>query len=426
MNKRQLTDRSVKALKPAPPGKRYEVMDTIVPGLGVRVTDKGKKTFVLVARFPKHPENPTRRAITAESLAKARERARHWLELIEAGVDPKDDERRRSAAEKQVRDNTFGVAIEDYIKRRLAGQRRGAAAEREIRNDLIPAWKDMPLTEITRRDVIELVERIAERAPYQAHAAFGHARTFFNWAIDRDVYGLEVSPCDRLKISRLIGAKKPRERVLSDDELRVFWKASARLGYPFGPLFQLLALTGQRKAEVGEARWREFDLRSRVWTVPPERFKSDASHRVPVTDGVMAILDTMPRFEKGDHLFSTTFGAKPVSGFSKAKARLDRLMLRYLQALARARGEDPKKVTLEPFVLHDVRRTVRTRLSGLKVPHEIAEAVIGHGRKGLARVYDQHTYADEMRDALAAWEGRLRSIVQPPPANVVPLRRGAR
>jgi integrase len=184
----------------------------------------------------------------------------------------------------------------------------------------------------------------------------------------------------------------------------------------------MLVLTGQRKSEVGKARWREFDLGARVWTVPPERFKSDATHLVPVTDAVAGILQTLPRFRNGDHLFSTTFGEKSVSGFSKAKERLDRMMLRTLKALARKQGDEPAHVTLEPFVLHDIRRTMRTRLSGLRVPEPVAEMVIGHGKKGLARTYDQHQYLAEMREALEAWEARLREIVTPPPANVVKLR----
>jgi integrase len=295
-----------------------------------------------------------------------------------------------------------------------------------------------------------LVKAIAERpAPYHAHNVLGHIRTFFGWAIEQAVYGLETSPCDRIKPGRLIGEKKPRQRVLDGSgELLALWKAGGRLGYPYGPLFRLLALTGQRKAEVGEARWREFHpelvrlLRDRqpdagpvdwskvdpawkVWTVPPERFKSDASHMVPLSDDALAVLETLPHWSgkgTGDHLFSTTAGRLPVNGFSKAKERLDRHMLRILKAMARKRGDDPKKATLPDFVLHDIRRTVRTELSRLRIPTEFAEMVIGHGKKGLDRVYNQHKFADEMREALELWAGRLRSIVNPPPANVVSLR----
>ena len=131
---------------------------------------------------------------------------------------------------------------------------------------------------------------------------------------------------------------------------------------------------------------------------------------------------TLSRWASGDFLFSSTGGKTPVNGFSKAKQRLDSHMLRSLRAMARMRGDDPRSVRLEPFVLHDLRRTVRTRLSSLRVVDAVSEMVIGHGRKGIQRVYDQHQYLPEMKEALDAWAARLKSLVEPPPSNVVSLR----
>src|SRR4029079_412357 len=111
-------------------------------------------------------------------------------------------------------------------------------------------------------------------------------------------------------------------------------------------------------------------------------------------------------FTKGDHLFTTTYGEKPVAGFSKSKERIDKLM------------------SAAPGVVHDIRRTVRTRLASLRVSDLVAEMVIGHGRSGIQRVYDQHTYELEMREALEPSADRLRDIVTPPPENVVRLRKG--
>jgi integrase len=437
------TDREVKALKPS--NNWYDVRDEVTRNLIVRVgpnreTGDGRKlfrrTFCFLSRFP-GSHNPVRHAFGEYSadltLEQARDKADEWRALIRKGVDPrKAEQAARNAAqienEEFERQNklAFGVVVEDFLKRHVMGQRRAAQVEREIRRELIPAWKDKLVTQITRRDVVELIEAISDRpAPYQARNIFGHVSVFFNWTIDRGKYGLEASPCDRLKPGRLIGEKKPRQRVLTDDEIVALWRATSRLGYPYGPLFRLLLITGQRRSEVGGARWIEFDLKSRIWTIPPERFKSDSSHLVPLADDALQILKALPRFtgtRAGDHLFSTTLGRRAVNGFSNAKERLDSEMLRTMKALARKRGDDPNKVMLPRFVLHDMRRTVRTRLSSLKVPAEVAEMVIGHAKKGLARVYDQHEFQDEMREALEAWAGRLRSIVSLPPVNVVPLR----
>src|SRR5262249_6660420 len=189
------------------------------------------------------------------------------------------------------------------------------------------------------------------------------------------------------------------------------WQSSERLGYPFGPLYKLLLLTGARKSEVAGAHWQEFDLDKKVWTVPPERFKSNASHLVPLSNQALTVIEALPRFTKGDHLFPTTLGEKRVTAFSKAKLQLDKLMVEQLGSSA------------PPWVIHDIRRTVRTRLASLRVPDLVADMVIGHGRKGLQRVYEQHTYETEIREALELWAARLRDIVTPPPENVVKLKK---
>jgi integrase len=419
MPRKTLSDRTLKALKPASPGKRKLVHDAIVPGLAVRVTDKGRRTYVLIKRYPGHV-HPAPRAlgeVGAISLEQVREKARHWLELLRKGIDPATEEERQRQAELRKQANGFAAVAEAYIAHiHRQKQRKATVVERELRQEFVGRWKDRRITDITQHDVVAVIRAAVDRdAPYQAHNLFGHIRTLFGWAIGCGIYGLEHSPCDRLKPKNLIGAREPRQRVLDDAELRAFWRATDRMGYPFGSMFRTLVLTGQRKSEVSDARWREFDLDVGVWTVPPERFKSNATHLVPLAGDVVALLRGLPRFKRGEYLFSTTFGAKPVDGFSRAKARLDRLMLEELRALHGDAAELP------PFVVHDLRRSVRTRLSSLRVPDTVAEMIIGHGRKGIQRVYDQHKFIEEMREALAAWAARLRDIVEPQPENVVRL-----
>lgn len=427
------TDRELQSLKPA--AKHYDVSVEKARNLIVRVGPENAKgefrrSFCLVIRFPgsKHPIRHSFGEYKANgkgdlTLEEARDRAAKWRALIREGIDPRPKRQVEPEPEPE-KVHTFGAVAEDYIKRHVKDHRRAEDTTREIRRELIPHWGDRPIASITRKDLVELIEDIVDRgSPYTAHIVLGHIKALFNWAIDRGTYDLEVSPADRAKPKALIGAKKPRQRTLSDDELRAFWRAGGRMGYPFGPLYRLLALTGARRAEIGEARWPEIDLDARLWTIPAERFKSDSEHLVPLSDDALAILRDLPRFKRGDHLFTVKFGETPVTGFSNAKVRLDARMLRTLKALARARGEDPASVTLPPWVIHDVRRTVRTRLSSLRVPDRVAEMVIGHGAKGLQRTYDLHHFLPEMREALEEWTARLRSIVQPPPPNVIDLER---
>jgi integrase len=455
----KLTDRFLKALKAAPAGQRYDVLDTVVPGLIVRVTDTGTRTFALLARF-NGSKNPTRRALGtyatalneererrrylalpeaerqvlsfdqwilrehgAATLAGAREKARQWKALIASGFDPRAMEERQRQAEHRQQRTTFGAVAEDFIRDKLPAERKGREVEKDIRREFMPVWGRRPIAEIAPLDVRNVIKAIKDRgAPYQAHNLLGTASRLFSWAIDQHVYGLETSPCERLKPKAIIGKKEFRTRVLDDDEWRALWRTTARLGYPYGPLFRLLALTGQRKSEVAEARWSEFDLQRKLWVIPAERMKSDRPHVVPLTHDVIAILESLPRFRKGDLLFSTTFGTKPVNGFSKAKERLDRRMLRSWRALARARGEDRRQAQIEPFVIHDIRRSMRTGLSALPVPDLVRELVIAHTKPGLHKVYDQFAYLDEKRRAFELWAAKLRDIVEAPAPNVVALR----
>jgi integrase len=257
---------------------------------------------------------------------------------------------------------------------------------------------------------------VARGSPYQARNLYGYAQRIFNWAIGRGVYDITGSPLDRLKSSELVGKKRPRTRTLNDAEIAALWRAAQRLGYPYGPLFQLLLLTGQRKSEIAEARWREIDLKARLLIVPAARMKGDAPHVVPLVADAMQIIEALPRFADGDYLFSTMAGSNPVNGFSKSKLRLDQLMLDEL------RKENPEAL-LVPFVIHDLRRTMRTGLSSLPVPNLVRELVIGHVKPGLHKVYDQYAYLPERTDALALWAARLRSIIDPLPSssNVVTL-----
>jgi integrase len=425
--KRHLSDRALKALAPAKTGTRYELRDSIVPGFGVRVNDErdpsrpgkaGHISFILYTRFP-GSRAPTRRALGRYpgdlTLEQARDKAAQWRTLIDKGIDPAIEEERARLAEDRKRANTFAAVAEDFIRDKVRMERAGRAVEGDLRREFISAWSNRPIAEITPHDVRAVIKAVKDRgAPYQAHNLLVLARRLFSWAIDQHVYGLETSPCDRLKPKAIIGPKLARTRIFTDREWRAFWNATGATPYPYGPLFRLLALTGQRRSEVAEARWRrEFDLTAKLWSIPPQRMKSAAAHVVPLTAPVIAILEGLPRFDGGDYLFTSTQGRKPISGFNRAKQALDAKMLAEL-------GELP------PFVLHDIRRSMRTGLSALPVPDLIRELVIGHTKPGLHKIYDQHAYIDEKRHALELWWARLQAIVEPPPANVVEIAKARR
>ena len=313
-----------------------------------------------------------------------------------------------------------------HIKRQR--QRKADEIERDIAREFLPIWGDRPITSIQQRDVTEAIDAVVSRGKTaQAHNLLGTLRRLFSWAINRGSYDLQNSPCERVRPRELIGKRATRERVLNDDELRAFWRATAKdkLGEPYGSLLRLLLLTIQRKSEVAEAVWPEFDrqirdadnvVHSNLWEIPKERMKSDRAHVVPLSAAAVEIVKSLPEFTRGTHAFSTTHGEKPVNGFSKAKVRLDALMLAELRAMAAERGDDPAKVRLQPWVIHDLRRTGRTALAMLPVPDLVAELTIAHAKPGLHKTYNLHAYIAEKRRALELWAARLRDIVEPSPA----------
>ena len=437
VGRKRLTARTVETLRPAAPdptgkrnGRRF-VMDAEVSGLGVKVTETGSRSYVLIKRFPgfKHPAPRQLGSCDVLSLEEAREKARDWLKLIARGVDPAQHERELQEAAARKRENSFAAVAEDFFREKLASERQGRDVERDMRKEFVTAWGKRPIADITDEDVLQVIRAVKQRgSPSQARNLLGYARRFFDWAIDQRGYCIKTNPCAGLKPARLVGEKRSRDRVLTDDELFAFWRATGHMGYPAGPLYRLLILTGLRLNEVADAKWSEFDLRNGFWIVPAARMKGKdgraVDHVVPITDEIASILKSLPRFKSGDFLFSVTFGKTPIWVSDKIKKRLDARMLRTLRALARRRGDDPSRVMVPSWVNHDLRRTLRTGLSKLRMDRDIREAVLAHTRPGVEGVYDRHDYQAEKKDALERWASYVQNLRQHEveATNVVRLR----
>jgi integrase len=197
-------------------------------------------------------------------------------------------------------------------------------------------------------------------------------------------------------------------------------------------MFKLLLLTAQRRDEVGGARWPEIDLDKRLWTIPRERAKNDRAHEVHLSELALEILSELPKIsrsradgagsEPSPYLF-TTSGERPVSGFSKAKERLDGHMLNLLRVELGQAGRDPD-AAIEPWILHDLRRTAATGMARLNIAPHVVDRILNHVSgtiRGVAAVYNRHAYLEERKSALEAWSRYVESLVRSTPANVLPL-----
>jgi hypothetical protein len=449
-DKRVLTDRFLRSLRPAPRGQRVEVYDARLSGFGIRVSDTkdedparrgkaGRITFVLYARFTPGAA-ATRRTIGVYggrngggiALEEARRIAGEWRSLVARGVDPAVIEAERQAKEARERAlrirHSFTSVAETFIIDKLARERSGKVAERELGSNFVAPWADRPISEITTSDVLEIINTKKRTAPKMAGALLVLIKRFFNWVVDQHVYGLDRSPCDRLKVKALIGEMQPRTRRLTDAEVFAFWRATGRMGYPVGAVYRTLLLTGLRLNEA--AQISRLEVQDNVITIPASRMKGRegkaVEHRVPLSSTAQEVIAALPHIKNAPFLFSMSAGKRPMTMTGPMKADLDRRMLRTLKAMARRHGEDHHAVDLPEWVNHDLRRTVRSGLSALQVQHDVAEAVLAHRPPGIVGTYNLHKYEDEKRAALEAWAQRIKSIVEPTPAKVIKLRRGRR
>jgi integrase len=428
------------------------VFDARLPGFGVRISDTkdadparrgkaGRISFILYARFAPGAA-PARRTIgvygeDAMRLEDARRIAGEWRSQIARGIDPAVIEAERRAAEARERalrvKHSFTIAAEAFIAAKLEKERSGKVAERDLRSVFIAAWGERPVSEITKTDVLEIIITKRNTAPQMARALLVLIKRFFGWCVDQEIYGLSTSPCEGLSGKKLIGELQSRDRRLSDAEIFAFWRATGRMGYPAGSVYRMLLLTGLRLNEAAQISWPE--VQGNTIVIPASRMKGREGkareHLVPLSSAAREVIASLPRIKNGQFLFSLKAGKTPMSVTGPIKADLDRRMLRTLKAMARRRGEDHQAVDLPGWVNHDLRRVVRSGLSALRVPHNVAEAILAHRPPGIVGTYNLHEYEDEKAEALEAWAQRLATIVNPEPAKVsdkkiVPLRKRRR
>ena len=412
--KRNFTDRLLKAIKPAPNGKRRLIWDAQIPGFGMRVTDRSHAAnigaFVLVVRFPGKKDPAPRRigVYPTMPLAQAREIARHWRSLIAEGVDPKIKRETQRRDEERQRASTFRVAFSAFADEHLSTLRTGQAVRRGIEKHVYPTWAERPISEIKRAEVNEFVRSLRKEMQVGANRILATLKTFFRWAVDQDL--IDTSPAAAVKRPT---KEVRRDRVLNDQEIQAIWRACDQLDV-FGRAFKMMLATGQRRSEVGKMSWAEINRSEKVWTLPRERTKADRAHQVPLSALALSIIEDCPRTT--EYVFSKPRSgadkskAPPISGWSKAKNNLDKRVLEEAIALAADRGDAPPE-RISPWHLHDLRRTAATYMAKLGVERVVIGKILNHAESEVTAIYDRHRYDAEKRQALDLWAKRLKAIV---------------
>jgi integrase len=393
-----LTDDFIKSLPL--PEKRREIADTAVGGLYLIVQRSGAKNWAVSYRFDGARQKMTLGRYPAMDLDTARKRAREALSQVAMGTDPVAARRATKAAANAKR--TAQVERGQWLAKPEAKSRGRRETEGTFIKELAARLQGRPLPQIKRVEVHEMLDAILDHgAPIRANRIF--AQLMADWAISHGT-------ADR---SRTLS--KARDRVLSDEEIRLAWNAFDSIGWPFGPIGKLLLLTGASRDEIASGRWSEIDFVTKTWTIAKERSKKSVAREIPLSEAAMRIIEDLPRAEGGEGFVFARSDGTAASSFSRDKAAIDQVMLDVMKRQAEARGGDPDSVRPPaPWTLHHLRRTVAANLQRLGVKAEVAAAVLGDGRRSqgaVAGLYPTHEYVAEKRIALAVWANRLDAIV---------------
>jgi len=399
----RMTDRGIAALKPKT--TRYEAWEDGRTGLGVRVSPAGRKSWIYMYRFNGTPRRMTLGTYPALSLADARVKHANAQADLEKGVDPGVQAVQQKRADRSA--ETVADLIEEYLEKWARPRKRSAAEdERMLRKDVLPAWGERKAKDITRRDVITLVDGIAERgSPIQANRTLAVIRKMFNFAISRDI--VDATPAAMVKAP---SKENQRDRVLSAEEIRTFWRGLDEAAMSTGVkiALKLQLATAQRKGEIAGAALSEFDFDGKVWTIPGDRSKNGQAHRVPLSALALDLIREA-RFQAGDSpwLFPSPRRNGPINP------------LAVNHAMYRTRAN----INLNDLTPHDLRRTAASGMTALGISRLTVSKILNHVETGVTAVYDRHSYDAEKRHALDTWASRLDEILSGKPAisNVVAL-----
>ena len=404
--KMKFTDDRIRKLKPENFAGREHIWHSEIPGFGIRRRASGHTTFVVHYRFGGRSIPYTLGPTSLWRVAAATTEAQSILAQVKLGRDPQAE---KASAHHRAAE-TFGGIREKYlpVKKRKTRPRTYAEIDRHLSVHLAPLSK-ISIHVIDKLQAAAALEAIRQTSgPGAADRTRTSAIAMFTWAMKNT--SVENNP---FALTSKFDLGEARDRVLTDAEIREVWKNSGDDDY--GRIVRLLLLTGARRDEVSHARRNEFNLPGRLWILPKERTKNHTELRLPLAELSLTILESTPEREDSDFIFGS--GKAGFQGWSRAKESLDARILK----VRRENGDD---TPIEPWVLHDLRRTCATRMGEIGVlPHHI-EACLNHksgSKAGVAGIYNHAQYAAAMRDAFDRWARYVEGIVSDKPNNVLAM-----
>jgi integrase len=428
---------------PPPEAGRVVYFDILLPGFGLRVgaprrSGHVRKTWVAFYRVAGKLVMETIGPMTLiEKVEDARERARESMRKAAEGVNPVEERRGKKKSRTDDVDSSTAkkdpsllipVVIDRYLVKFETGKARNGKPRRPNTIELekwclrpLKIWQPYTIAdevevgdgenwsrryfdELTRDDVKRYCETKGDEGhEVMANRSHSAIKRMFKWGQEEKI--IAVNPIADLPMPY---PEASRERWLSDAEIRAFWWACDEMGYPYGPIYQLLLLTATRLREVAELPVKgELDADARLWTLPGARTKPGRTFLVYLTDLAMDIINRLPRFVDSEFIFIGAEGAV-VSAFSVPKAKLDELMIARLKRDGHLGDHDE----LEHWRIHDLRHTAMTNFGRLRIEEKIAERLLNHKLPGIQGVYNHWHYFEEKKQALERWCDLVESIIR--------------
>lgn len=422
MAKTTLTVTGIENLKGPATGQK-DHFDGEVSGLALRITYKHAKSWALMYRVKGGPDDGARRRLSLGKWRRTLSRAEAsavkagspdergpGLDLTEArraallakseivdGADPAKAKREKATASIV---KTFAMVRDLFIERYAKPRNRSWKQTEQTLKTYAADWDDRPITEIAKRDVIEVLDGIMIRGKgYAANRFLAAVRKLFGWAVERDL--IETSPCFGLKAPAV---EKSRDRVLTEGELVAIWNACDQVG-TVGAIVRLLILTVQRKEEVAGMRRSDVDREAKVWSLSRADTKADRATDVPLSNEALSLIDTLPLISRCDYVFPQARDITSHTTISgKNKEDLDRLS------------------GVTDWRIHDLRRTATTLMGKLRIDRDVRKRILNHAGNDVTAIYDRFDYREEKAEALQTWARYVVGLVNGDDGNVIDIR----
>ncbi len=399
----KFTNASIKALKQK--SERYEVWETNGKGFGLRVSPTGRKSWLFMYRFDTISRRMTLGTYPGLTLSEAHTAHAKAKERLEKGIDPGVLHVQGKAEHRGA--PTVQKLVCEYIEKRSKTKKAWEEEKRILEKDVVPKWRNRKAKDIKRRDILLLLDKIVERgSPIMANRTLGVLQRMFKFGIGRDI--LEANPCSVIERP---GEESQRDHVLSAKEIKNFWFGlrKCEMAEATKLALQFLLISLQRKGEVAQSEWREFDLNSGWWTIPKGKTKNGLPHRVYLSPTALSLLKEIKGLSgKSAYLFPSPRGRgiKPITSRSISQALL----------------KNQDNISIEHFVPHDLRRTASSYMTGSGIPRSVVQKVLNHVEPGVTTVYDRYSYDNEKKSAMTKWDRKLEAILSGKAGKIIEMK----